>query len=292
VAILGTSRAELGARVDALVGAPAPAAPFGTYVVGSSDPAAFLGRHLERQVFGDVFDNSEELLAAEYGPYEPTSLFVLVIDHRRKLAAGVIRLVLPSPCGFKTLEDVRRQWGRDPARLVASTGLDGGAPLIWDVATLAVGRDYRRATGSGATILRGLVSLALWQAVGVMAYRCGVDLLVAIIDVRVYRLLQSKLGHAFAPFDGVEPRPYLDSPASVPVWCRPERWRARFVDADPTLYGVMIGGVGLDPAVAPPDWDDVAAMALLVPGARRASGAGRPSGLRPDRAPLRPPRGG
>jgi hypothetical protein len=211
-------------------------------------------------VFGDVFGNSEELLAAEYDPYEAASVFVLVIDHRRRRPAGVMRIVIPSPAGLKSIDDIHRIWGREHDDLVRSTGLVPGACVTWDLATLAVASDYRGAT------TRGLVSLALWQAIGVLAYRGRADLLVAIIDVPVFRLLQFKLQGSFDTFDGVDARPYLDSAASLPAWCRPDHWMARFAEADPTLYRLIIEGRGLEAAVAPPDWDDASAIALLASG--------------------------
>lgn len=244
------------ALVDGLVGPVGPAAPFGTYVVASGDPAAALGRHLERQVFGEVFDNSEELLASEYDPYEASSVFILVVDHRRRLPAGVMRLVLPGPAGLKSLHDAGRLWDRRPDELVRSTGFDPGTSRTWDLATLAVGRDYRAAAA------KGLVSFALWQAVGVMAHRAQVDLLVAIIDLPVYRLVQSRLAGIFVAFDGAAPRPYLDSPASVPVWCPYRLSEARIAISDPRLHTLIVDGEGLEAAVAPPDWD--AAVSLTT----------------------------
>jgi hypothetical protein len=244
--------------LDGLLGPVVPDAAFGTYVVASSDPAAGLGRHLEREVFADVFDNSVELLAEEYDPYESASLFILVVDHRRRVPAGVMRIIVPSPAGLKSLDDVARLWERRPEELLHGTGLDPATGLVWDLATLAVGRDYR---GSAA---KGLVSLALWQAVGVLAQRCAVDLLVAIIDLPVYRLLQLKLHGAFAAFDGLDPRPYLDSPASVAVWCRFGPWRDRIAECDPAMYALMIEGTGLEAAITPPDWDRAATTARRV----------------------------
>ncbi len=41
---------------------------------------------------------------------------------------------------------------------------------------------------------------------------------IAILHVPVLRMLQWKLHRPFNEFDGVEPRPYLDSPASLPAW--------------------------------------------------------------------------
>jgi len=243
------------ATLDRLVGPAVPAAAFGTYVVGPDDPAAALGRQLERDVFGDVFDNSEELLAAEYDPYDASSIFIIVVDHRRRVAAGVMRLVLPGPAGLKSLDDAGRLWDRRGDDLVRNAGLDPAGSLIWDLATLAVAKDYRGAAA------RGLVSLALWQAVGVMAQRCGADMLVAIIDLPVYRLLQLKLRGAFTVFEGLTAQPYLDSPASVAVWCAFSAWRDRLAASDAVMYAVMVEGKGLESAVAPPDWDRVASTA-------------------------------
>jgi hypothetical protein len=98
-------RADQIALIDGIVGPVRPRPPFGTYVVASTDPAAALGRQLEQEVFGDVFDNSPELLAAEYDAYEASSVFIIVVDHRRMVPAGVMRLVLPAPIGLKSLED-------------------------------------------------------------------------------------------------------------------------------------------------------------------------------------------
>jgi hypothetical protein len=254
--LVSPERSERAARIDRLVGAVPPDAPFGTYVFASGDPAAFLARYLEHEVFGEVFGNSKDLLAAEYDPYEAASVFVIVVDHRRRVAAGVLRIVVASPAGLKSLNDIGRLWGQDADVLVRTTGLDPSRCVIWDVATLAVGRDYRRAT------TRGLVSLALWQAVGVMASRAAVELLVAIIDVPVYRLLQAKLQQIFSTFDGVGPLRYLDSPASLPVWSRPEHVQARLADTDPTLHRLLVEGRGLEAAVTPPDWDEATACAL------------------------------
>jgi hypothetical protein len=262
VASSGVGTDDRIAAIDRLVGPAGPRPPFGTYVVASTDPAAALGRQLEREVFGDVFNNSAALLAAEYEPYEASSVFIIVVDHRRMVPAGVMRLVLPGPVGLKSLEDAARLWGRPADELVRGAGFDPDSSRIWDLATLAVGRDYR---GAGA---KGLISLALWQAVGVLADRCQVELLVAIIDLPVYRLLQLKLHQAFTIFGGVSPLRYLDSPASVPVWCPFGRWRDRIAGIDPAMHALMIGGTGLESAIAPPDWDGAAGTVRLTAAAQ------------------------
>src|SRR5579875_1985596 len=81
--------------------------PFGVYVLRSEDPAAELGRSLERAVFLEAFGNTPELLEVEYSPYESASLFLVVVDHRRRLPAGVMRVICPGgPAGLKSLNDL------------------------------------------------------------------------------------------------------------------------------------------------------------------------------------------
>ena len=103
---------DLRERCAALVDRSGSTQPFGLHVVASTDPAAELGRVVERVVFEEFFDNSPELLDEEYEPYEPASMFLCVIDQRRLVPAGVMRLIVPSPAGLKTLDDIERVLGR------------------------------------------------------------------------------------------------------------------------------------------------------------------------------------
>ena len=84
--------------------------PFGVYLLWSDEPAAELARAIEREVFLEVFGNTRELLEAEYGRYEPASLFMLVIDHEKLAPAGVMRVVTGSLLN-KTLDDIEHIWG-------------------------------------------------------------------------------------------------------------------------------------------------------------------------------------
>ena len=186
---------------------PEATAPFGLYVFGPTDPGAELARTVERAVFAETFGNTAELLAAEYGPYEAASVFVCVIDHRRRRPAGMLRIIVPGSAGSKSLQDIATHWAADPASL----GLD--PQHTWDVATLAVAADYRGRAASG------LVSLSLYQALTLAVGRAGINQVITILDLPVLRLLQWQVGRPFTAFDHLEPRPYLDSPASLPVVC-------------------------------------------------------------------------
>ena len=249
---------ELGGRIVTAAGQPSQ--PFGVYAFAAHEPESELARHVEREVFYEFFQNTPELLAAEYGPYEDSTLFVCALDHRRHLPAGVIRLVLPSAAGLKSLDDVESVWGHRVGDVLERTGMSLETDRIWDVATLAVDAEYRgRATD-------GLVSLGLYQAVAQLALRCNVRWVVTILDLVVLKLIQEATSHAFEGFSGLEPLRYLDSPASLPVYSDLDAYFPRLETADPSMYEILYDGRGLEPALRPLDLEPV--LAHLLPGDR------------------------
>jgi len=264
---------ELRALVESVVD-PAATAPFGLYVFGPDEPGAALGLHVEREVFAEAFGNTPGQLDEEYRGYHHASVFACVLDHRRRVPAGVLRFILPSAAGLKSLNDVEATWGVPFEALFEQTGVEYDPDATWDVATLAVTPEFRaKATGEG------LVTMALAQASSMLAGRGGGRCAVAIMDLPVLDLVQQALHCTLAPFAGVEARPYLDSPASVPVWGRWRDWYEVLSSADRNLYEVICEGTGLEPVVAPPDWDAAAAQCREVidraasTSARRSRGA-------------------
>ncbi len=225
------------------VTAPEAPEPFGAYLFGADEPGAQLGRALERAVFLEAFGNTRELLAAEYGPYELSSVFLCVIDHRRGLPAGVMRVLLPSPLGSKSLNDIGSVWGETPAGLIERTGLGIEPERTWDIATLAIAPDYR---GKAA---QGLVAMGLYQTLTLAARRLGIEWFVAILDMPVFRMLRWKLRMIFAGFDGLAPRSYLGSSASIPAWCSVVEAERRLAEQDPDLHAILVLGEGLEPAL-------------------------------------------
>ena len=174
--------------------------PFGAYLFRGDEPGAELGRHVERAVFLEAFGNTPELLAEEYGPYEASSVFICVVDQLRKLPVGVMRVLLPSAEGFKSLNDFETVWGNPAPPLVARSGVAFDPDRTWDIATLAVAADYRGAA------TRGLVSMGLYQTLTLTARRCGIDWFVAILDMPVFRMIRWKLRMIFAGYEGVGPQ--------------------------------------------------------------------------------------
>ena len=221
------------------------ATPFGLYIVPAHSPAAELGRAVERSVFMEYFGNSPELLQEEYEPYDEGSVFILVVDHLLRQPAGAMRLLVPGTPS-KSLHDIARVWDEDPSVVIARSCPNFDPGRCWDIATLAAMPGYR----GGSTA--GLISLAMYQAVGVLSYEHGIDWLIAILDVVVLDLIQTLLQRAFTPFDRLEPRNYLDSPSSLPVFLDLVEQRRRIALVDPDLYERFTFGGGLEAAVSMP----------------------------------------
>jgi hypothetical protein len=232
-------------RLAGALAAPETMAPLGVYLFRSADPAAELARHVERVVFMETFGNTPELLVKEYAPYEGASVFLCVVDHLRRVPAGTMRIVLPSAVGFKTLDDAAPVWGEPVPAMAARTDID--LTRTWDIATLAVAPEYR----GKATM--GLVSMGLYQALAMASTRYGVAWLLAILDVPVFRMIRWKLRMPMAGFKGVTARPYLGSPASMPVWCNVGDTERRLAVSEPDLHALYFQGVGMEPALAPLD---------------------------------------
>jgi hypothetical protein len=236
-------------RLTRQVSAPGASEPFGAYLFRFDEPGAELGRHLERDVFLEAFGNTADLLAGEYAPYERTSAFICVIDHLRARPAGVMRLLLPSPAGFKSLNDVEPVWGEPADTLAERTGLEIDPRTTWDIATFAVAPEYR---GKAA---RGLVTMGLYQTLTLAALATGTEWFVAILDMPVFRLLRWKLRMIFASYKGVAPLPYLGSPASIPAWCNVADAERHLAAVDPDLHAIVCRGEGLEAAVRRVDLD-------------------------------------
>ncbi|MFP5348201.1 MAG: hypothetical protein ACLGIA_14400 [Actinomycetes bacterium] len=177
-----------------------------TVDVATSEQEVDDARRLEEAVFGEVFGNTPEQLAAEYGPYEHASQFLLCRNASSGSALGVGRLIRPSDAGLKTLVDVAAEpWRADGSLLAQRAGLD--LERTWDVATLAVLPSARR----------GVVSATLYRALVDAMQKAGAVSWTAIVDCKVLTLLR-RAGISAEPLPGLEPAPYLGSVSSVPVF--------------------------------------------------------------------------
>jgi len=241
---IGLPDAELR-ELTQRVAAPGAMEPFGAYIFRSDEPGAALGRHVERVVFLEAFGNTAEQLAEEYGPYEPSSFFICVLDHLRSLPAGVIRVLQPSPAGFKSLKDIEPVWGEPAETIIERTGLALDTDRTWDIATLAVAPEYR------AKATAGLVTMGLYQSLSLTAWNSGIEWFVAILDVPVLRILRWKFHAVWAGYQGIAPRAYLGSAASMPAWCNVVDAERRLAATDTELHAILAQGIGLEAALRP-----------------------------------------
>ena len=220
--------------------------PFGLYIVRGTDPASEMARSIEREVFYDFFGNSPDLLAKEYGRYEASSLFLCIVDHLRMKPAGVFRIVLPSDAGLKTFHDMERDWSLDISELLERAEMRPERSAYWDAATLAISADYR---GDAAS---GMVRLGLCQALCMLAARADIPYLVTIIDVLVADLMQRFLQRPWQPFPRVEPKRYLGSGSSLPMYIDAFEYRSRLSLIDTDAYELLFMGVGTEAAISTP----------------------------------------
>ena len=193
----------------------------------------------EGAIFSHWYGNTNEQLAAEYGPYESTSVFVALADGDR--VVGTCRLIVPGPAGLKSVVDAGREpWSVDGARSAAAAGID--LSTTWDVATLGI----LPGSANSAT----LRVAALYHGVIVACQVNNISAIVAVLDNRVRRLMSS-MGLVLHTLPGATSAPYLGSPASTPVYAG----FANLLDTQrrlaPDAYRLVTLGVGLDGVSVP-----------------------------------------
>ncbi len=250
-------RDELRAQAAEVAGG-APE-PLGVYAFSTAEPGAALPRRLEEWVFAETLgDPAAAVLAEEFAPYDHATVLLCVLDHHRRLPAAMVRLILPSKAGLKSLNDLGSTFSVGPDALFEACDFDYDPNHTWDVAGMAIGPEYRSAA------FQGLVTMALCQSISVLGARLAFPWALTLVHVPVLRMLQWKLHRPFHEFEGVEPHPYLDSPASLPAWMHLREWHRRLFERDRVLYRIMTEGTGLEAAVRPPDWERAAGVAAEV----------------------------
>jgi hypothetical protein len=185
---------------------------FGCYLIADSSPYSDLARSVESGVFQQFFGNEPALLAAEYGPYEESSSFFLVVDRERCQAAGTLRVIENSDRGLKTLNDIARPPLSISLEKVIHHHQIEDLDKCWDVGTVAVLKEYRgRSSGH-------VVSSLLYGLLRAGACNAGMEHMIAVLDTHAYRQIVDLLGAPFVPIAGSEPFEYLGSQSSIAVY--------------------------------------------------------------------------
>jgi hypothetical protein len=200
---------------------PAGSARFVCYPIDGRSRFADLGRQVELAVFQEAFGNDRALMEREYGPYEDTSRFFVVVDRQQRRPAGALRVIAHGPAGLKTLQDIAGPpLHISPQRFRLSHGVES-LDRCWDVGTVAVLPEYRR-----SALRRRTLSLLLYRAFYLGALQDGVEHMVAVIDEHAHRGLRA-LGVPIVPICGSRPFAYLDSASSTALYGYVPDFRAR-----------------------------------------------------------------
>ncbi|RMH79382.1 MAG: hypothetical protein D6683_06235 [Actinomyces sp.] len=183
--------------------------PWGLYFLRHDSDFAPLARFAEREVFREFFANDDEVMDREYDPYEPSSIFVLAVDHQRREPAGALRIILPSAAGLKTLADLRSHpaWGVD-VDAIAAHHRGFRLDACWDIATVAVRRGWHRERGTAT-------SAALYHGLWTCALIGRAEWGLAALDERVADLFRA-IEMPLRPVCELPAVEYLGSPATRP----------------------------------------------------------------------------
>ena len=185
---------------------------FVCYALAGNDEFSNLGRSVELGVFSDTFGNDTELMEREYGPYEYASEFFVVMDQRKALPIGALRVIKNSESGLKTLNDIQSPPLEIDLEDFKQYHNVDNLDKVWDVGTVAVLQEYRM-----SAMKSQMMSIMLYRAMYVKAVKDNIDHFVAIIDTHAHKGLDM-LGVPFVPINGSEPFSYLDSLKSTALY--------------------------------------------------------------------------
>lgn len=202
---------------------------FVCFELEGTDPFADIARQVEREVFQESWGNDSLTMKKEYGPYDKSSIFFVVVDTQSEAPAGVVRMIRNSAAGLKTIVDLDDSIKSpiapvaipvdDVMRYHAIDDLD----RCWDGATAAVPRRYRRKLMA--------IHMQIMRVVSAAAMRENIQHFVAVLDAPVVRAARDILGLPLVPLANTPPFTHMDAPNNQAVYAH-----------IPSMLGVAIGG--------------------------------------------------
>jgi hypothetical protein len=178
------------------------------FVLGPEHPHADIARYIETVVFAEApFDNTPEMLRAEYEAFEAASHFYLVVEVASARPVGAMRVISNSSAGLKTLVDIERA-GIGPSAQAVAEAYELDWERVRDIGTLAITPENR---GTSAEYLPALMMYRMFYRD--LVENPAVDHAIAVLDRRVEeRFLAMKF--PIRPILGSDYFPYLGSPES------------------------------------------------------------------------------
>ena len=220
----------------------------GAYMVGPDHEFTALAHAVEADVFGEVFGDEQHVLQEEYGPYEPASSFIVIVDHTTSDAIGAMRIIRDSPLGLKAIGDFANYpaWNVTVADIEQHHDFRFDSAVTTEVSTIAVRASYRN-SASGS-----LASFALYHGLYRDALVRNEKRWFAVLDDVVLGLLHS-LGAPFEAVCGLPSTPYLGSAATTPTTCDIDAVRRGMRDTDRRTMAMILDGVDLHDVVSFPE---------------------------------------
>jgi S-adenosylmethionine decarboxylase len=190
----------------------------GIYATGN-DKISNAGRWLERDVFEDTFNHDEKEMADLYGTVENDSFFLIVFDRRKRLPAGVMRLVGGNAAYGLTLAEAPTYLPFTEKQIKKYHGISDGEKA-WDVATMAIAKEYR-----GKIVSQVAVSGLLERMFGLLGDKENIKHVFTMLDAKARRSFDS-IGIPFREMHGhMESFPYKNSPATYAMYGRYAEFR-------------------------------------------------------------------
>lgn len=189
---------------------------FACFALESTDPFANIARQLEREVFEDAWGNDPATMKREYGPYDESSVFFMVVDTHDRVPAGVVRMIRNSSAGLKTIVDLD-----DCVKSPIAPTVIGVADVMrhhriddldrcWDGATAAIPRRYRRRMTA--------VHVHIFRVMALAAMRENIQHFVAVLDAPVVKAARDVLGLPLVPLVDTPPFTHMDAPDNQAVY--------------------------------------------------------------------------
>lgn len=218
-------------------------------VTRTEHPLSTPAREVEEEVFFEAFGNTPELLEEEYSQYENISVFVTVYEKATNLAVASSRLLIAEPSKLKSVQDLTKEpWSKNLNDLNCDEVFK--AKKVVDVATLGVVASSRGQLSSGT------VSMALYHGVLRTIQALEIDMMVAVFDLKVYKMINRIFNNAWKEYEGVPAKEYLGSPLSIPSYCSSEELKALAKEKKPGLYESIYGN-DTKGEVSYPSWDEI-----------------------------------